>query len=106
MDELNTFGDYSPAMMWDMQKETRDQLNEHCRTHKIDIDKIHEDTTEIKQSIAELTQTVSLLAQKIESMPPQIPPRQGFLSSCKAAALAAVVIFAGIAEGLQYVKKI
>ena len=63
--ETPIIGEYSPKMLWDMQKETRDQLNEHCRSHKKDIDKIHEDTTEIKQSIAELKETVSLLvAQK------------------------------------------
>ncbi len=102
MDDINTIGEFSPSMMWDMQKETRDQLNEHCRVYKVDIDKIHEDTTEIKESIAELTKTVSLLAQKIECS----PPKGGILSTWKAAATAAIVLIAGIVEGLQYVKKI
>jgi hypothetical protein len=94
-------------MMWEMQKETRDGLKEHCRIHKIDIDKIHEDNADIKQSISDLTKAVALLTQKVECAPLEAskPPRN-YLTSWKIAAAGAVALIAGIIEGLQYVKKI
>ncbi len=62
--ETPIIGEYSPKMLWDMQKETRDQLNEHCRIHKKDIDKIQEDTAEIKRSIEEINRTISILVER------------------------------------------
>jgi hypothetical protein len=105
MDNTPGIGKYSLEMMWDVMKADSDKLEDHCRIHKIDIDKIHEDTTEIKQSLAELSQSVSLLTQKIECKQDVQPP-QGFLGSWKTAAAGAIVLIAGIVEGLQYVKKL
>jgi hypothetical protein len=93
--ETPIIGEYSPKMLWDMQKSTRDQLNEHCRSHKIDIDKIHEDTTEIKQSIAELNRTVSLL---VECKKP-IRSRYAWVSGAVIAALF------GISQFWEYIIK-
>ena len=106
MDDTPIIGEFSLLMMYDAMKETQSGLKEHCRTHKEDIDKIHGDNAEIKESISELNKTVALLAQKIESAPQgQTPPKDGILTSWKAAAAGAIVLIAGIVEGLQYVKK-
>jgi len=77
-------GEYSPMMLWEMQKMTNERLEEHCRIHKTDIDNLYakidknhrdqtNDSTEIKQSLAEISQSVSLLAQKIECKPEPAP---------------------------------
>ncbi len=93
--ETPIIGEYSPKMLWDMQKETRDQLNEHCRSHKKDIDKIHEDTTEIKQSIAELNKTVSLLLDRKKP----IRSRYAWISGV------VIAVLVGISQFWEYIVK-
>jgi hypothetical protein len=109
MDDLPPMGEYSPKMIWDVLKMTKEGLDEHSRVHKKDIDKIHEDNIIILQSIAGLNQSVSLIAQKIECFPttPASIPVEMKQSNGKYAWITGMVIAGlyGISQFYEYFKK-
>jgi len=119
-EETPIIGEYSPLMLWESQKMMNNRLEEHCRVHKVDIDNLYakidknhrdqqNDSTEIKQSLAEISQSVSLLAQKIECKPepPARPPTpsSGYSSKLGWLSGAVVAILFGVSQFMEYVKK-
>jgi len=107
MSGTDMIGEYSPKMMWDTILMTNDKLEEHCRVNKNDFDKLHNDNTEIKQSIAELSQSVSLLTQKIECAPVATYTIPASTNKNKYAWVTGAVIAAlfGISQFWEYLKK-
>lgn len=115
-----TIGEYSPKMIWDTLLMTNSRLEDHCRVHKEDIDNLYSkidknhrdqqnDSTEIKQSLAEISQSVSLLAQKIDCAPPKIEQNKELQPDYKAKYAwitgAVIAVLFGVSQFWEYIIK-